>query len=59
MMTIENKKGIRFEVSEDMWRDVIVAQGNDWKYKIIKDSTPIEIKQLRAIEMKPKKKKNE
>lgn len=58
-MTIENKKGIRFEVSEDMWRDVIVAQGNDWKYKIIKDSTPIEIKQLRAIEMKPKKKKNE
>lgn len=58
-MTIENKKGKRFEISEDEWRNVIVAQGNDYKYKIVNDNTPIEIKQLRAVEMKPKKKKND
>lgn len=49
---IKTKK--RFEVSEDEWRDVIVKQGNDYKYNIVNDSTPIEIKQLRRVEMKPK-----
>lgn len=54
-MTIENVKSKqRFEISEDEWRDVIVRQGNDYKYHIVNDSTPIEIKQLRRVEMKPK-----
>jgi hypothetical protein len=59
-MTIKNKKGRLLEVNHDEW-DLIVRNNDDYKYELVNDNVPIEIKSLkpRPIEMKPKKKNND
>lgn len=60
-MIIENRKGKRFDISKDEWQSVFVSKGLDYKYKIVDESLPVEIKRMRqVVELKPlKNKKNE
>lgn len=47
-----------FEVSKDEW-NTIITNGNSYKYQVMEDDTPLEIKSLRESKEKmelPKKK---
>lgn len=61
-MTIENRKTKkRFDISKEEWDNVFVAKALDYKYNIVNESLPVEIKRMRqVVELKPlKNKKNE
>ena len=56
-MKIRNIKTNReFEVSKQEWATVI-SNGNSYKYRVMEDDTPLEIKSLRSIKAELPKKK--
>jgi hypothetical protein len=55
-MIIENKKGIQFDITSEEWNTSIVAKGNEHKYRVVEDDSPVEVKQLRLIKETKKKK---
>lgn len=59
-MIIENiKNGKRFETTPDEYRRLISEKGYDYKYRIIEDDVPFEIKSMRELKDKREiKKKN-
>ncbi len=46
-MVVQDKKGVQYTMSMDEWDRLIVKQGNAYKFAIIEDDAPVEVKQLR------------
>lgn len=46
-MIVQDKKGNKYTMSMDEWDRLIVKQGNAYKFAVIEDDAPVEVKQLR------------
>lgn len=65
-MKIRNRKGKVFEISSEEYHAAIVSKGLGWKYDIIEDNVPLEVKTMASLrrisevkEVKEKKTKNQ
>ncbi len=47
-MIIQDKKGNKYTITMDDWERLIVRQGNAYKFAVIEDDAPVEVKQLRV-----------
>jgi len=46
-MIIQDKKGNQYVISMEDYERLIVKQGNAYKFSVIEDDAPIEVRQLR------------
>ncbi len=46
-MIIQDKKGNKYTMTIEEWERLIVRQGNAYKFAVIEDDAPVEVKQLR------------
>ena len=46
-MVIQDKKGNKYTMSLEDYENQIVKQGNAYKFAVIEDDAPVEVKQLR------------
>lgn len=48
MKIINIKSRREFDITKDEW-NVIIGNGNSYKYQVVEDDTPLEIKSLREL----------
>lgn len=54
-MVIQDKKGNKYTLTLEEWKLTIVKQGNAYKFAVIEDDAPVEVKQLRIKKEEDKK----
>lgn len=53
-MIIQDKKGIKYTITASEWERTIVKPGNAYKFAVLEDDAPVEVKQLRIEKQKLK-----
>lgn len=58
-MIIQDRKGNTYTMSMEEWDRLIVKQGNAYKFHVVEDDAPVEVKQLRIKKANHGKEKKE